>query len=124
MNLIRRSNLSYGLESREQKELLKNFCSLFILTAEKILEYGIYICDEKMNGGAMYILKGKKVEKIESITFSELGMKENDLEEVLRGSIEMICGEEESMLIVGQQVKNERNCRSDLTAVDSNGNIV
>ena len=51
-------------------------------------------------------------------------MTENDIEEVLRNSIDMICDEEESMLIVGRQVRNEKNGRSDLTAVDNNGNIV
>jgi hypothetical protein len=51
-------------------------------------------------------------------------MQESDLEEILRNSIDMICDDEESMLIVGQQVKNEKNGRSDLTAIDNNGNIV
>ncbi|MEI6680459.1 MAG: hypothetical protein WCL21_17760 [Mariniphaga sp.] len=51
-------------------------------------------------------------------------MKETDLEEILRTSIDMICDEEESMLIVGRQVKDEKLKRSDLTAVDNNGNIV
>jgi len=36
----------------------------------------------------------------------------------------MISDEEDSLLIVGRQVKNEKNGRSDLTAVDNNGNIV
>jgi len=51
-------------------------------------------------------------------------MLESDIEEILRNSIDMICDEEESMLIVGRQVQNERGARSDLTAVDNNGNIV
>jgi hypothetical protein len=51
-------------------------------------------------------------------------MTENDIEEILRNSIDMICDEEESMLIVGRQVRNEKNGRSDLTAVDNSGNIV
>ena len=72
----------------------------------------------------MYILKKGKVEKMDCITFSEIGMKENDIEEILRSNIDIICNDEESMLIVGQQVKNEKNGRSDLTAVDNNGNIV
>lgn len=38
--------------------------------------------------------------------------------------MDMICDEEESTLIVGRQVRNEKNGRSDLTAVDKNGNIV
>jgi hypothetical protein len=72
----------------------------------------------------MYILKGKKAEEIEPVTFSDLGMQESDMEEIIRCSIDMICDDEESMLIVGQQVKNEKNGRSDLTAIDNNGNIV
>lgn len=73
----------------------------------------------------MYVLRGrKKAEKLEVVTFTELGMQESDLEEILRNSIDMICDDEESMLIVGQQVKNEKNGRSDLTAIDNNGNIV
>lgn len=72
----------------------------------------------------MYNIKGKQAARIEPITFSELNMTENDIEEILRNSIDMICDEEESMLIVGRQVRNEKNGRSDLTAVDNNGNIV
>ena len=72
----------------------------------------------------MYNIKDEKAEKIEAVTFSDLGMLENDIEEILRNSIDMICDEEESMLIVGRQVKNEKNGRSDLTAVDNNGNVV
>jgi RecB family endonuclease NucS len=72
----------------------------------------------------MYILNGRKADKIEAVTFTELRMQESDIEEILRTSIDMICDEEESMLIVGQQVKNEKNGRSDLTAIDNNGNIV
>lgn len=72
----------------------------------------------------MYYIKGKQAERIEPVTFSELNMTENDIEEILRNSIDMICDEEESMLIVGRQVRNEKNGRSDLTAVDNNGDIV
>lgn len=72
----------------------------------------------------MYNIKSKKAVKVESVTFSELGMQENDIEEILRGSIDMLCDDEESMLIIGRQVKNEKLGRSDLTAVDNNGNIV
>ncbi len=62
--------------------------------------------------------------KIEAVTFSELGMQEKDIEEIFRCSIDMLCDDEESILIVGCQVKNEKLGRSDLTAVDNNGNIV
>lgn len=72
----------------------------------------------------LYNIKGKQAARIEPITFSELNMTENDIEEILRNSIDMICDEEESMLIVGRQVRNEKNGRSDLTAVDNSGNIV
>jgi len=72
----------------------------------------------------MYSIKGKQAARIEPVTFSELNMTENDIEEILRNSTDMICDEEESMLIVGRQVRNEKNGRSDLTAVDNNGNIV
>jgi hypothetical protein len=72
----------------------------------------------------MYTIKSKKAVKLEAVTFSELGMHENDIEEILRCSIDMLCDDEESMLIVGRQVKNEKLGRSDLTAVDNNGNIV
>ncbi len=72
----------------------------------------------------MYSINGKKAEKIEAVTFSELGMQENEIEEILRTSVDMLCEDEESMLIVGRQVRNEKNGRSDLTAVDNNGNVV
>lgn len=72
----------------------------------------------------LYNIKGKQAARIEPVTFSDLNMLENDIEEILRNNIDMICDEEESMLIVGRQVKNEKNGRSDLTAVDNNGNVV
>lgn len=79
---------------------------------------------EKAGDTALYNIKGEKTEKIEAVTFSELDMKESDIEEILRCSIDMLCDDEESMLIVGRQVKNEKNGRSDLTAIDNEGNIV
>ncbi|MFD1174854.1 hypothetical protein ACFQ3W_00845 [Paenibacillus puldeungensis] len=72
----------------------------------------------------MYNIKNKKASKVEAFTFAELGMLENDIEEILRNSIDILCDDEESMLIVGRQVKNESLGRSDLTAVDNNGSIV
>ena len=72
----------------------------------------------------MYIIKDSKAVKVEAVTFSELGIAEADIEEILRCNIDMLCGEEESLLIVGRQVKNEKLGRSDLTAVDNNGSIV
>jgi len=73
----------------------------------------------------MYLFsKDKNLEPLDPITFSELGMTENDMEEILRNNIDMICDEDESLLIVGRQVRNAAHGRSDLTAVDNNGNIV
>ncbi len=72
----------------------------------------------------MYRITCKEAERIESVSFSELGMQESDIEEILRCNIDMVCEDEESMLIVGQQVQNEEKGRSDLTAVDNAGNIV
>lgn len=72
----------------------------------------------------MYILNGKTPERVEETTFSQLQMKESDIEEILRTNVDMLCDDEESMLIVGQQVKNEMSGRSDLTAIDNNGDIV
>lgn len=72
----------------------------------------------------MYSINGKKAERIEAVTFADLKMLESDVEEILRSSIEMLCDDEESMLVVGRQVKYESKGRSDLTAVDNNGNIV
>ena len=72
----------------------------------------------------MYRIKENQATRIEPVTFSSLNMLENDIEEILRNSIDLICDEEESMLIIGRQVKNEKHGRSDLTAVDNNGNLV
>ncbi len=72
----------------------------------------------------MYNINGRSASRIEPVTLSELNMLENDIEEILRNSIDMISDEEDSLLIVGRQVKNEKHGRSDLTAVDNNGNIV
>ncbi|MBE5852370.1 MAG: hypothetical protein E7299_05375 [Lachnospiraceae bacterium] len=72
----------------------------------------------------MYQLTDMQPVKLEEITFAELGMKESDIEELLRKNIDMICSDEESLLVVGQQVKNAKNGRSDLTAVDNEGNLV
>ncbi len=72
----------------------------------------------------MYKLKDGVAEKIEAVTFSSLGMQESDIEEILRDNIGMICDDEESMLIVGRQVQNVKCSRSDLTAVDNDGNLV
>lgn len=72
----------------------------------------------------MYLLNNDIPDQIEETTFADLGKKESYIEEILRKNINMVCDDEESMLIVGQQVKNQKNGRSDLTAIDDDGNIV
>lgn len=72
----------------------------------------------------MYLLKGTEVTKIEEKTFSELHMKEEDLEKILRKNVDMVCDDDESLLLVGEQVENRVQARSDLTAVDQDGNLV
>ena len=72
----------------------------------------------------MYFLEDTQPLKIEETTFYELGIRESNIEEILRTNIDMLCDDEESMIIVGQQVQNEKNGRSDLTAIDNNGDLV
>lgn len=72
----------------------------------------------------LYKVNQTSVEQLKTMTFSELKMTENDIEELLRKNIDMVCDDEESMLIVGKQVQNKELGRSDLTAIDNNGNIV
>ncbi len=72
----------------------------------------------------MFVVENKIPTRIEKTTFSDLDMKESDLEEMLRQNIDMLCDEDSSMMIVGQQVRNVKNGRSDLTAIDGDGNIV
>lgn len=72
----------------------------------------------------MYILKNGEPSEVASVSFADLQMKESDVEEILRKNVNMLCDDEESMLIVGQQIRNTSNGRSDLTAIDNDGNIV
>lgn len=72
----------------------------------------------------MYSLNGKIPTKLETINFSDLNWKESDIEDLLRQNIDMLCDDEDSMLIVGQQVQDINHKRSDLTAIDTDGNIV
>lgn len=49
----------------------------------------------------LYKINDKNAKKVGTVTFTELGMQENDIEEILRRNIDMLCDEEESLLIVG-----------------------
>lgn len=68
---------------------------------------------------------GIKMDDIEIAgrSFKSLDLKENDIEEFLRTNIDVIL-EDENLLIVGRQVKTKEGSRSDLTAVDEDGNLV
>ncbi|EPY2273395.1 hypothetical protein ACXAUS_002256 [Clostridium sporogenes] len=61
--------------------------------------------------------------EIENTNFRSLNLREEHIEEFLRKNIEIIF-EDETLLVVGKQVVNKENGRSDLTAVDENGNLV
>jgi len=61
--------------------------------------------------------------EIEETTFKDLKLKEKDIEEFLRQNIGTIFTDED-LLVVGQQTTDTQNGRSDLIAVDSNGNLV
>ncbi|CAM2895409.1 hypothetical protein [Clostridium sporogenes] len=67
-------------------------------------------------------IKIKDIE-IENTNFKSLNLREEHIEEFLRKNIEVIF-QEETLLVVGKQVINKENGRSDLTAVDENGNLV
>ena len=72
----------------------------------------------------MYLADKYKLSKLDSKTLKELKYKESDLEELLRANIEILSGDDESLLIVGQQVRTKAKGRSDLIAIDSNGYLV
>jgi hypothetical protein len=62
--------------------------------------------------------------EIEATTFKDLSLKEADVEEFLRKNIDVIFEEDETLLMVGQQVSNLQHGRSDLVALDKNGYVV
>lgn len=62
--------------------------------------------------------------EISTLTFKELGLKEQDIEDFLTENINLIVGDSETLLIVGRQVRDTQGKRSDLTAIDKDGNLV
>jgi len=60
---------------------------------------------------------------VEEKSFKSLHLKEDQIEEFLRKNIDLILGDE-NLLIVGRQVTTSEKGRSDLTAIDENGNLV
>lgn len=61
---------------------------------------------------------------LERVTFAEMNKKESDVEELLRNNINLLSEDEESLLLVGEQVRNEAGGRCDLVALDGDGNLV
>lgn len=65
-----------------------------------------------------------KPDTIEELTLQQLGSTEADLEEFVRKNIGRLFPDDVTLLIVGQQVRNQQGGRSDLVALDGDGNIV
>lgn len=63
-------------------------------------------------------------DKMEELTLKTLGITEANLEEFVRKNIGLIFPDEETLLVVGQQLRNQQGGRSDLVAVDGDGNMV
>jgi hypothetical protein len=72
----------------------------------------------------MYKLDKKKLQKIEKRSFKSLDFKESEIEFLIKHNIAIFSEEEQSLLIIGQQVINESKGRSDLICIDSDGNLV
>ncbi len=72
-------------------------------------------------------IKGQTIEvegEPEELTFRKLELKEAHLEEFIRKNLGQLFGDEESLLMVGQQVVDEEGSRSDLVAIDGDGCLV
>lgn len=67
----------------------------------------------------------KTAQEIARVSYKSLGMKEDALEEFLHHNIDVLTKEEDyQLMIVAKQVINSANKRTDLVALDSNGNLV
>ncbi|WP_099363675.1 hypothetical protein [Fredinandcohnia onubensis] len=71
----------------------------------------------------MFHIKNKEAVPIEPTSFTELGMNEHHVEELIKNNTNLIA-EDESMLIVGQQVRNSSNGICDLVGLNQNGDLV
>lgn len=87
----------------------------------------------KMPGTNIFPIKiqeedGQKIitrEEIYEQTMKEIGLTEADLEEFVRKNVEILFPDgEETLLIIGQQVRNKAAGRADLVGIDGKGNIV
>jgi hypothetical protein len=73
------------------------------------------------NGNRTEIIK----DEVRELTMKDLGLTEADLEEFVRKNVAILFPEgEETLLVVGQQVRNREAGRADLVALDADGNVV
>ncbi|MFC4402511.1 hypothetical protein [Gracilibacillus xinjiangensis] len=71
----------------------------------------------------MYLIKSEEAISVENTSFSDINMTERDVEELIKNNTNLIT-EDESMLIVGQQVRNSSNGICDLVGINQNGDLV
>lgn len=64
------------------------------------------------------------VQQVEEVTLKALKITEVALEEFIRKNVQVLYPEGETLLIVGQQLRNKAGGRADLVAVDGEGGIV
>lgn len=63
--------------------------------------------------------------EVEDVTFQKLGLVEHDIEEFVRRNIGVLFPDsDESLLVIGQQARNQQGGIADLVAVDADGNVV
>lgn len=70
-----------------------------------------------------YKKEAEQVVAIEPTTFKELGMTEKDIEELIKKNTDLIT-EDETILIIGQQVRNADNGICDLVGINQDGDLV
>lgn len=61
--------------------------------------------------------------EIKDLTFAQMDVQEDDLEEFIRRNIDIVFPDE-TLLVVGQQVVNEGRGRADLVAIDAASSVV
>lgn len=71
----------------------------------------------------MFHISENNATPIQSTTFTALNMTEKDIEELIKENTTLIT-DDDSMLIIGQQVRNASNAISDLIAINQLGDLV
>lgn len=65
-----------------------------------------------------------KEQNINNKTFVDWKLKESDIEVFVEKNLSLVFGEEETVMIIGRQITDNNNNRSDLIAIDGDGNLV